>query len=247
LKGAHLLTLLSEWFAPITESFGFLEVPLDDAVVALSRWRESLYTGVVVTRLQTGFPAALHALEPLTDQRPRELLVAAGRWTAYFDNLPNGTDPVSAVGKLSRDLKCQAVLATSIPDTESVAGVRPGRSGQVGWSLLGPIQTDFINYVRSVSVTFDGGRWRFDAHGTVQGFEETDAYRARRIRDRFNSTMLQNYCREMGIDVFNPNFYGPECVLVESVLNHVPRPPQSLAETQIRLGIVPGEADSLPG
>jgi hypothetical protein len=244
-----LLTLLSERFAPITESFGFLEVPLNEAVQALGDWRKRLYRAVTVTPLSAGFPESLRALEPLVaGTRPREMLVSAGKWTVYFDCGANGTDAVSVVGNLSRLLKCQAVLVTSKPDIRYVPGVTPGRSGHVLWELLGPIETDFLNYVRSVGVTFDEGRWRFDASGTVQDFEDTQAYASRRIRDRFNSEMLERYCQEMGIDVFNPDIYGPECVLFESVLNVESKSRrETIAEAQARLGIVPVAADSLSG
>jgi hypothetical protein len=54
---------------------------------------------VKVSRPDEGFPEILHRLEPLIGgARPRELLVAAGEWTAYFDCLVQGTDAVSAIG-----------------------------------------------------------------------------------------------------------------------------------------------------
>lgn len=82
----------------------------------------------------------------------------------------------------------------------------------------------------------------------MQLFEETEAYSARRLRDRFTSAMLERYCQALGVDVFNPSAYGPEVALVE---NDTPRPPggyvMSLAQVQEWLGIVPGQADGLPG
>ena len=120
--------------------------------------------------------------------------------------------------------------------------------GAVQFELFGPLDTDFLNYVRTVSVAFDGGRWQFTATGVEQAFEEVDAYRARGVRDRFTSTMLERYCQALGIHVFDPAFYGPGAVLIES---DAPAAPDgkvmSLAEAQAWLDIQPGLADRLPG
>ncbi|MEA3215079.1 MAG: hypothetical protein QOJ19_1235 [Acidimicrobiia bacterium] len=120
--------------------------------------------------------------------------------------------------------------------------------GAVQFELFGPLDTEFSNDVRIVSVAFDGSRWQFNATGTEQAFEEVEAYRARRVRDRFTSAMLEHYCQALGIDVFEPSFYGPDAVLIEST---VPRPADgpvmTLQQAQDWLEIVPGMADSLPG
>lgn len=88
----------------------------------------------------------------------------------------------------------------------------------------------------------------FTASGTEQWFEELEAYQARRNRDRFNSEMLDRYCKALDLDVFNPVAYGPRAVLVHS---KVAVPPNgkvmSIAEVQQWLGIVPGMAETLPG
>ncbi len=120
--------------------------------------------------------------------------------------------------------------------------------GAVQFELFGPLKTRFLNYVRTVSVAFDGSRWQFNANGTVQDFEEADAYRARRVRDRFTSQMLERYCRALGIEVFDAAFYGPSAALVESAVPPAPGGHvMSLAQVQEWLGIVPGLAGSLPG
>lgn len=240
---------MSERFAPITSSVGFLEVSLDDAVEAVEAWRRSLYPAVSVSRQRDGFPGALGRLEPLTGgARPRELLVAAGSWTAYFDSSLRGTDAVSAVGHLTRKLQCQGLAVDVVPHTVGATGVREGRMGAVQFELFGPLDTDVLNYVRTVSVVFDGSRWQFNATGTEQTFEEVDAYQGRRVRDRFTSAMLKRYCQALGIEVFDPGVYGPDAVLVEST---VPMAPDGLVMTlqqaQDWLEIVPGMADSLPG
>lgn len=241
-------SLLSERFAPITSSIGFLEVPLDEALRGLRDWRVDLYRHVAVTRLETSFPEALHALEPLVlGARPREILVAAGKWTAYFDSGGNGTDADGPIRVLTRRLKCQGLVINVVPNIRRVPGVQPRRYGQVMWQLIGPLDGHFLNYVRTIGLTNDGV-WHFDLVGTEQAFEETDAYAATNVRHRFTSEMLERYCREVGVDVFNENFYGPECVLVESDLQLPMKLDElTLVEAQQRLGIVPGVVDTVPG
>ena len=242
-------SLLGERFAPITSSIGFLEKPLDETAQGLEDWRRSLVSEVNVAHASEGFPEVLRRLAPLTSgARPRELVVAAGEWTAYFDNSLRGTDAVSAIGYLSRKLQCQGLAIRVKPHTIGLPGVTRGRAGSVQFELFGPIKTTFLNYVRTVGVTFDGGKWVFEANGTEQPFEEHDTYRARRVRDRFTSEMLGRYCEAMSLDVFNADAYGPQAVFIES---EVPMPANgvvmTLAEAQEWLEIMPGMVDSLPG
>lgn len=242
-------TLLSERFAPVTSAIGFLELPLEQALQELSLWTRSLYSAVSIERLSGGLATLLPRLEPLTGgSRPRELLVEVGpRWTAYFDCSLRGTDAVSAIGHLSRTVPCQGVAIRCVPRVPA-SGSRPPRFGSVQFELFGPLQTAFLNYVRTVSVTFSGSKWEFCATGTEQAFEERDAYRSKRVRDRFTSEMLERYCRAIGIDPFVAESYGPNAVLLESAV-----PPalggsvMTIAETQRWIGIEPGAADELPG
>ncbi|HEY4269269.1 MAG TPA: hypothetical protein VGM94_13870 [Galbitalea sp.] len=254
-------TFMDEFYAPITSRIGFLELPFDECLARLREWNESLYTWVKVRRPKTTFPEALNDLQPLVyGSRPRELLVAAGRWTACFDSRAMGTDPESFVGHLSKEALCQGLIVASSAPSPKEPGVRR-RNGLVGFTLFGPLETDWMNEVRTVSVADNDKKASFFASGTEQWFEDPDAYLSRRVRDRFTPELLERYCRALGIDVFNPDFYGPECALVESSM--VPRPDRvepsiaegarvvveaaslrqvSLAEAQSEQGIVPGEA-----
>lgn len=241
-------TLLNERFAPITSSIGFLELPLDEAAAGLELWRKVRHPNIRVERTGEGFPEVLHRLQPLTIPGvPRELLIGAGRWTAYFDNSLLGTDAVSPMGFLAEELGCQGLAIRAVPHTMGLPAVDHGRYGSVQFQLFGPLRTEYINYVRTVAAACDGDRWVFDANGTEQPFEEPHAYESRRIRDRFTSGMLERYCQALGIDVFNPGTYGPEAVFFERDLS-LPKPPRTmtLAQAQQELGIVPGMAGRLP-
>ena len=242
-------TLCSERLAPTTSSIGFLELPLEQAAHHLANWRRTLHSSVSLTPLTGDLSTLVPYLEPLTGgSRPRELLIEAGRtWTAYLDCSIRGTDAVSTVGYLSRTVPCQGVAIRSAPHI-AANGSRPARVGAVQFELFGPLSTEFLNYVRTVSVTFSGSKWQFSATGTEQAFEEISAYRSNRVRDRFTSEMLERYCRAIGIDPFVGESYGPNAVLLESTASaasggHV----MSITDVQGWLGIEPGASDGLPG
>ena len=213
-------TLLNDRFALISSSPGYLKLGLDDAVSALSTWRRRLSRGrpVSVEEVTDPFPECLRRLEPLTGGVvPRELLVEASKgWTAYFDCSLRGTDAVSTVGYLTEAAGCQGLSIRAVPHTLGQPGLRHGQMGAVQFEMFGPFKTDFLNYIRTVHASFDGSHWVFDAVGTPQDFEEIDAYQAPRVRDRFTSEMLERYCRALGLDVFNPQAYGPRAVLVRA-------------------------------
>lgn len=241
-------TLLEERFAPITTQIGYLELPLQEATVVFEQWQRSLYGRVDVSDLREGFPESLRSLEPLVGgARPRKLLVGVGNWTAYFDNSLRGTDPESPIGHISRTAPCSGVQILTAPHTIGLHG-NEGRAGGLLFRLFGPLEGEFLNYVRTVSVIWDGTRWVFDAVGTPQAFEETERYTARRVRERFTSDMLERYCQALGLDVFNHTVYGPKAVLFHTDVQ-LPENPvvMSLEEAQEALEIRPGEAESLPG
>lgn len=242
-------TLLSERFAPITTSVGFLNLPLDDVAKGLKNWRRSLYGRVVLARPREGFPEALHRLEPLTGGSvARELLVSVGDWTAYFDCSLRGTDAFPPMSFLAQELGCHGVSVMSQPHTVGLPGIRDGRYGSVQFEFFGPLPTDWLNSVRAIAVVFDGNRWVFQTTGTPQDFEEPDAYKSRRVRYRFTSEMLERYCKALGIHVFDATSYGPDSVFLESEVVTAPDGlVLSLEEVQAWLEIVPGMADDLPG
>jgi hypothetical protein len=131
-------TLLGERFAPITFSIGYLHQGLDQAVEALAGWRRSLYEEVVVEEVSDRFPQALRVLEPLIGGvRQRELLVeASDGWTAYFDCSIRGTDAVSIVGYLAREVGCQGLAIRTVPHTVGLPGIRNGRFGSVQFEMF---------------------------------------------------------------------------------------------------------------
>ena len=244
-------TLLSDRLAPVTSSTGFLCAPLDTVAAGLAAWRRDLH-GHVATRAVSGSLTDLvRHLEPLTGgSAARELLVStrSRTWTAFFDCSLTGTDANAAVGQLCLRLGCTGVAITAVPHTLGTGLETQGRYGAVQMTLYGPLKTDWLNQVRCISVAHDGNRWRFDADGTEQDFETPSAYTRRKIRDRFTTDMLAEYCAALGIEPFDEAFYGPSGVLVTS---DAPTAPDGkilrLAEAQAWFGIRPGANEHVPG
>jgi hypothetical protein len=208
-----MLTITNGLFSPITLSAGFLRQPLDDVRDALETWHRELRT-VVTSRPAGRFPESLRQLEPLVSGSiPRELLVIHGEWTAYFNNSLRGTDAVTAISVLSRRLNCAGVEIISDPGSTSRHVGGSGSARAVQFELFGPLDTDFLNCVRTISVVEESGGWHFTASGTVQDFEDTSAYSKRLVRDRFTSEMLEKYCQALEIDPFTDAAYGDSVVI----------------------------------
>lgn len=124
--------------------------------------------------------------------------------------------------------RCVGVALVATPDS-------PHREGSLQFQLFGPDRTHFLNYVRTIGVTREGGRWRFDSSGEPQPFEDLDAYETRRIQDRLSADLIAKYCAALGFSPFDKNAYGG-AVLVSAT------PPArgelvSLARRQSALGI----------
>lgn len=234
-------TLYNDRFAPVTSSIGFLHGSLDEVAEGLRRWRAKIHGSAERISLAGGLAGNVHRLEPLTGGvRPRELLVATKNreWTALFDCGVQGGDQTTTVGFMSRTLQLQGVVVVSIPDRKGGHGV-PDRFGALQFELFGPIATDFLNYVRTVSLVRDGARWRFDANGTVQDFEDVSAYRRPKVAERFTPSLLASYAQALGLDAFDEGFYhGPSALIV----NPAAPPPGALVlnieDAQRRTGIV---------
>jgi hypothetical protein len=243
-------TLFDERFAPITSSPGYLKLPLERAIDALVGWRRGLGVSVSVFETRGSLSETIRSLEPLVGGvYPRELLVeVSDGWTAYFDCGIRGTDAVPVIGHLTRRAACEGLAIAAIPHTAVSIGATTGRRGSVQFQMFGPVQTDFLNYVRTVAVDHDGQKWVFTTQGKEQPFEEPEAYQSGLVRSRFTSEMLERYCLALGLKAFDATAYGPRAALVVSDLSVPARAlVKSLDEAQAWLGIVPGVAERIPG
>ena len=188
---------------PIGYQVGFLEKPFDEVLAATRSWLKQRLEPPRETALRLQ-PLIDHLLQLAPLQMPpgRELVVEArSRWTMHADNSRSGGDSVSWVGHLSRVLTCRGVIARHIP-------IKQDAYPSTQFELLGPTGEPPLKYIRTVTAgIYDEDRWRFEAHGEVQPFEELARYRAHRIRDRFDRPLLLRYLDALGISADDPAFF----------------------------------------
>jgi RHS repeat-associated protein len=196
---------------------GFLETSVETLGEWYRSWDQSIQAkrgGKVALRTVAGdFRAVLLTLLPLTSVLRRRFLFAPtdSGWTAFFDNGHQGTDADAGVSRAAREIGCRGVRMVAIPDS---LGTRPTRSkkGRFGasiFALYAGHDTEWLNYVRTISAVNDGGRWTFDARGEVLPFEHCETYDGARPQDRFPHELLDEYLRALGIRAFDEDFYVP--------------------------------------
>jgi hypothetical protein len=215
--------LFDDRFAPITSSIGFIETDLPTAVRSFVRWQEPIQSprGVVLaTRSIAGeLAAAIMALPPLTSVEARRFLFVstASPWVAFFDNGHRGTDATGPMSYLARTMRCRAMRVVAIPHHEPKRANGPwrGRYGATILDLFGPEVKNHSNTIRSITMMNDGGKWTFDEIGDRLPFEDPEAYKAKRIRDRFPVELLARYLKQLGLEPFDESFYRSQAMLVE--------------------------------
>lgn len=233
------VVLADNRYAPITSHVGFLRLGLTETAERFAQWRRWLYGSADSLTLDGGLRENIHRLEPLTiGARPRELLIGTrnSEWTAYLDCDATGTDPISAIGFMSRECRVDGLAVDAVPMApRGGAGPWGGRQ----FEMFGPASTSKLGGVRWVSLTQDGSSLHFEVNGTPQPFEDLDAYTRRRKTDRFTGAMLESYCRALGLDPFDLDFYNGPSVLLTSPIGVPVEKQMSLAAARERLHIPP--------
>ncbi|HYO51850.1 hypothetical protein [Archangium sp.] len=205
--------LLEDRWAPVTSEMGFLETDAEHSARAFAEWQAGLHAprgiAVEVRPVPGSLEQALSALLPLTSPEVRRHLFMPTRspWTAYVENTRGGTDAASAMRYMARTLGCRGLRVVAVPNTYRKG---EGRYGAVMLEVYGPHRTHWLNYVRAVGASNDGGRWVFDQSGEPFPFEKLEQYQARRVRDRFTFDMLKEYLRHLGLSPFEEDFYLPQ-------------------------------------
>lgn len=205
--------LLDDRWAPVTSELGFLEAQAEYAAHAFATWQGGLVAprGVTVNvhPVSGSLEQVLSCLLPLTSPEVRRYLFLPTRspWAGYVENTRGGTDAASAMRYMSRTLGCRGMRVVAVPQTLSKD---KGRYGAVMLEVYGPHRTSWLNYLRAVSASNDGGRWVFDQFGEPFPFEKLEQYQARKVRDRFTFEMLKDYLHHLGLSPFEEDFYLPE-------------------------------------
>jgi hypothetical protein len=211
------MTLLDRHLAPTTNAIGFWECPAErvrDEFVAWLRW---LNRDVTVFEVNGSLDDAVAALRPLGACPYRQLVFqTSSQWTAYLDSGLRGTDTASPIGHLCRVIPCRGLIARWVPHTRRKTETGwTGEYGIVDFDLLADHPAARLNTERAILMMNDGGPWKFHTVGDPLPFEQTERYEAKKIRDRFTVDMLEEYCRAIGVEVFDEEFYGPRGYVIE--------------------------------
>ena len=234
--------LLDNRLAPLTFCWGFVEKPLAAVGECVNAWHKKNFRSVHTESVDAPLAEALRKLEPLIEPRAELMLATDSRWTVYFGNGRRGGGAAFWLSYVCRVMSCRGIAVTCSPSTrltrdKNVKGVQ----GAVQFTLVAAEERAFLNFERSIAVGNDCGSWDFVANGAPLPFEQTAQYSAQRVADRFTPEMLEAYCGEYGIRLFDPTFYGPTGIL-EKILDRRRSNfrPRTLEDVQQEMGPLPG-------
>lgn len=207
-------SLLGGDASPIGWSVQFLEASCESVVDEIRKVRAE-WGHVIDVASPRPFPDVLPDLLPFEAPWTRELVVACGRWSAYLNNFVNGGDPTAIGGALMKRLGVRLLVADNSP----MYG--PGHAATQLW-VLGPDREPPLMYRRTIAAHATDGRWTWDDSGAPFEFERTERYRARRIRERFDRSLLLEYLQQFGIHADDDTAYG-DGVLIQQRVNYPTR------------------------
>ncbi len=64
-----------------------------------------------------------------------------------------------------------------------------------------------INKEERVVYTYVESKWEFLQIGPIQDFENTDYYKAKRIKDRLDNKIVNEYMKKLGLEIWSEDFY----------------------------------------
>ncbi|PPI54333.1 hypothetical protein [Rathayibacter toxicus] len=232
------VTVFDNQFAPVTSIIGFVNAPIEKVAEAYRAWLSSS-PGIDFTFswMEGGLRETVWSLEPVIfGGSTKDLYVhtADPGWTAFFDNGAWGGYPLSAVSVLGQRLGVQTLYLSSkpAPPSESI-----GSRTLVVYEPDPTLGAEITRRVRAIELIKDG-RWSLDLSGDPLPFEDLEAYKNRRVAERFTPDMLNNYCAALGLRPFDDDFYPGPSFLSETIPTWEMRiKPETFAEAQRRLGI----------
>jgi hypothetical protein len=198
-------------YAPVTEVVAFIEAPVDKIELRMREHVNEVGSGYNWHWPKTPTPGPLAAIlerHPPTRLGPKELLIGTkSPWTAYFvlKEMPD----MSVADYYAKALNARIVIIVFIEPNRYT----PHGSFQFVYQAFSPSGQPTN---RSVSVHQETKVWEFKQWGDPLPFEEIGAYSAKLKRDRLNIDMIERYCRHLGIELFDPEFYCGPAFIVEA-------------------------------
>lgn len=211
-------------YAPVTTQLAFIEMPAAALATALdARAAEiaqlwSLPRNIGKEEVRGNLAEKIDGLFPMTTVRATKVLVSGttSSWTAYFPNCASGGDAHSEPDFLagSYGVRCLTIVVV-----EDVPKIRPGstqfvlRDGRHAVDVTTRHGVMRQSPTRSIVVIKEGG-WQFSIQGGALPFEEIERYSGKRIKDRLTVEMIERYCKHLGIDLFDVDFYSGDAYVV---------------------------------
>lgn len=203
--------ILGGAYSPIGWSVAFIEAPKEEVLAFLLSWRSGLRQDVRTRVPDTPYPQCLEDLAPLETPWTRELLLTHGDgWTAYFDNDIGGGDLSGAPVYVSGQLGARCVIAEH-------QAMTPVGHASTGFTLCSGGEEQ-----RYVVAHAEDGRWSWHVYGEPLPFEDLEAYRAGRIRNRLTRAMVVEYLAALGIRVDDAAAYADPVIITQDS-RHEPR------------------------
>lgn len=216
-----MFTLLNEEFYPLTAQYGFVKSPMASVVEACQQdlirrkaWRKPQLQCEVrdVSGDLRSMVTEFDTSEKVLGKTNSVLLISCGEWVAWFENGLDSHRTWTRHGP--RDLSVDTVtvgscLAKSPQDEELEEWEKP-ETGREGFVLFRHDEvTDQGNggSSRLVSAAYDLTEWTWDQSGPVRDYEEPERYLKSPLRDRLTSTLVDRYCRALGIRPFDEEFF----------------------------------------
>jgi len=203
-------------YQPVTWDIGVIEA-LPDAVVEVV-WHRYIPRDRLdgIYRKKLSIDKGLVLLEPLGALTKFLLFETIDKRTVLFSNFLMGAVDLPT-WNVSDDLGVSAYYVCNVPNTIS----KDQRSGACGARILEyrTIETPFNQEPKfGIHLINDAGHWCFYRFGEKLPFENKKTYKSYRKTDRFTVDMLVDYCRALGIPVYDKSYYSDKCILVEKKL-----------------------------
>ena len=202
-------------YAPVTTEFSVISTTLDAVLDHWVGWQRGIWEQfngwkVPLITVEGSFIDKLDALLPL-DSQARLLVETADGQLAVFCNFSQTNGSTDA-----------RYLATEFKLTETrVVLCKDGKNGKIesGDSVqfcvtdyAAPVVDGWHPAGRYVAAHKES-RWEWDEFGPPYPFEDLEAYKAKRIKDRLTPEMVEAYCNHLGIALFDPDYYCGKAVI----------------------------------
>ena len=202
-------------YAPVTTSFSIVSASFDEVLDHWLAWHRRTWEpygfNIPDQRFNQALDSKLDTLLPL-DRMARLITETRDGRIAIFANYRTGSDGSPDADYLADYYKRQRVRVVMVKD--DIRGTGTIGSTQFDWIDCGAKIDHWMGHkFRSVAAHKEG-RWEWHENGEPFPWEETETYKEKRIKDRLTPEMVERYCSQFGIDLFDPDYYAGRAVLV---------------------------------